>query len=286
MTKAATEKDRLVETLVEAGVSRAVARKAEILSWSKDDPRANERVHAATNTLLLDLLRADDVGKCIHVTGGARALTDPFHRQICEEMQTDDKAPFQVLYHVPDSVARDGWGVVKWNLNNWERKGFLDWKQKLRTLRMIGKKAVDLKAFDERSKIQFSVFGHRYAQVQGQHGDQDPAKYVWLIRSESVNGLLSASAETDLTKSADVDESVFSEVVSTIFSNSARAILKKISSASTISREDILSDKVFEMIDPNPGVTLEALRVISFVSSNERGNLMLTDDGAEFYRAT
>ena len=286
MTKAATEKDRLVETLVEAGVSRAVARKAEILSWSKDDPRANERVHAATNTLLLDLLRADDVGKCIHVTGGARALTDPVHRQICEEMQTDDKAPFQVLYHVPDSVARDGWGVVKWNLNNWERKGFLDWKQKLRTLRMIGKKAVDLKAFDERSKIQFSVFGHRYAQVQGQHGDQDPAKYVWLIRSESVNGLLSASAETDLTKSADVDESVFSEVVSTIFSNSARAILKKISSASTISREDILSDKVFEMIDPNPGVTLEALRVISFVSSNERGNLMLTDDGAEFYRAT
>lgn len=286
MTKAATEKDRLVETLVEAGVSRAVARKAEILSWSKDDPRANERVHAATNTLLLDLLRADDVGKCIHVTGGARALTDPFHRQICEEMQTDDKAPFQVLYHVPDSVARDGWGVVKWNLNNWERKGFLDWKQKLRTLRMIGKKAVDLKAFDERSKIQFSVFGHRYAQVQGQHGDQDPAKYVWLIRSESVNGLLSASAETDLTKSADVDESVFSEVVSTIFSNSARAILKKISSASTISKEDILSDKVIEMIDPNPGVTLEALRVISFVSSNERGKLMLTDDGAEFYRAT
>ena len=286
MTKAATEKDRLVETLVEAGISRAVARKAEILSWSKDDPRANERVHAATNTLLLDLLRNDDVGKCIHVTGGARALTDPFHRQICEAMQTDEKAPFQVLYHLPDTVARDGWGVVNWNLKTWEKKGFSDWKQKLRTLRMIGKKAVDLKAFDERCKIQFSVFGHRYVQVQGEHGDEAPAKYVWLIRSESVNGLLSASAETDLSKSADIDENVFTEVVSTIFSNSARAILKKISTSGSIVKEDLLSDKVFEIIDPNPGATLDALRLISFVSLDRHGILKLTDDGVEFYRAT
>lgn len=123
MTKVASEKDRLVDTLVEAGVSRTVARKAEILSWSKDDPRANERVHTATNTLLLELLRKDEVGKCIHVTGGARALTDPFHRQICEAMLTDDKGPFQVLYHVPDTVSRNDWDVVKWNLRTWEKKG-------------------------------------------------------------------------------------------------------------------------------------------------------------------
>lgn len=286
MTKVASEKDRLVDTLVEAGVSRTVARKAEILSWSKDDPRANERVHTATNTLLLELLRKDEVGKCIHVTGGARALTDPFHRQICEAMLIDDKGPFQVLYHVPDTVSRNDLDVVKWNLRTWEKKGFSDWKQKLRTLRMIGTKAVDLKAFDERTKIQFSVFGHRYVQVQGEHGDEAPAKYVWLIRSESVNGLLSARAETDLSRSADVDESVFKEVVSSIFSNSARAILKKISVSSSIAKDDILSDKIFEIIDPDPRSTLEALRLMSFVSSDESGRLKLTDDGAEFYRAT
>ena len=286
MTKVATEKDLLVDTLVDAGISRAMARRAEILSWSKDDPRANERVHTVTNTLLLELLRKDEVGKCIHVTGGARALTDPFHRQICEAMLTDDKGPFQVLYHVPETVSRDDWDVVRWNLKTWEKKGFFDWKQKLRTLRMIGKKAVDLRAFDERSRFQYSVFGHRYVQVQGEHGDEARAKYVWLIRSESVNEFLSASAEADLSQSVDVNENAFTEVVSTIFSNSARAILKKISTANAIVKEDILADKIFSVIDPNPEGTLSALSLISFVSSDEHGKLKLTDDGVEFFRAT
>lgn len=286
MTKVASEKDLLVHTLVEAGISHAVARKAVILNWSKDDPRANERVHDATNNLLLELLRKDEVGRCIHVTGGARALTDPFHRQICEAMLTDEQKPFKVLYHVPDDLSRDDWGVVRWNLKTWEKKGFSDWKQKLRTLRMIGKKAVDLKAYDERAKIQFSVFGHRYVQVQGEHGDEAKAKYVWLIRSESVNERLAESAEVDISKSADVDETIFTDVVSTIFSNSARAILRKVSTFGLISKEDILADKIFSVIDHDPNRTLEALRLISFVGLDESGKLKLTDDGADFLRAT
>jgi hypothetical protein len=284
--RAASEKDRLVETLVEAGISRTVARKAEILSWSKDNLHDNVRVHNATNTLLLDLLRKDEVGNCIHVTGGARALTDPFHRQICEAMLNGDRGPFKVLYHVPEDVSPSNWSVVKWNLRRWEGTGFSDWKQKLRTLRMIGNKAVDLKAYDERRNIQYSVFGNKYVQVQGEHNDGAIAKYVWLIRSENVNELLSENAESDLTKSTDVDENAFAEVVSKIFSNSARAILKKVSSSKSINKDEMLSNKIFNMIDPDPGATLDALRVISFVVSDESGNLKLTDDGAEFFKAT
>lgn len=175
---------------------------------------------------------------------------------------------------------------MKWNLRRWEGTGFSDWKQKLRTLRMIGNKAVDLKAYDERRNIQYSVFGNKYVQVQGEHNDGAIAKYVWLIRSENVNELLSENAESDLTKSTDVDENAFAEVVSKIFSNSARAILKKVSSSKSINKDEMLSNKIFNMIDPDPGATLDALRVISFVVSDESGNLKLTDDGAEFFKAT
>lgn len=286
MTARMSEKDYLVETLVEAGVSRTVARKADIISWAKDDLKDNERVHAATNSLLLDLLRQDELGKCIHVTGGARALTDPYHRQVCEAMLMDDKNPFQILYHVPDNVDRTGWGIVAWNLKNWQRKGFSDWKQKLRTLRMIGKRAVDLKAYDERSNIQFSVFGHRYVQVQGRHNDEAAAKYVWLIRSERVNEQLAESAEVDLSKSAEVDERVFTDLVSSIFSSSARAMLHMVSSDKPTTPNDILSDAFLKVLDPSPESTLEALKIMSFLDSGSLGKLKLTNDGAAFLQSS
>lgn len=286
MSAEKSEKDFLVETLVEAGVTPSVARNAKIMSWAKDDPQENKRVHAATNSLLLDLLRKDDLGKCIHVTGGARALTDPFHRHVCEAMRLDHREPFQVLYHVPNNVARDGWGVVAWNLKKWGDKGFDDWRQKLRTLKMIGKKAVDLKAYDERSRIQFSVFGKQYAQVQGRHDDEASAKYVWLIHSEKAYEQLTESAESDLSKSAEVEERAFSDIVTSIFSNSSRAILNMIAQGDATTREDILEDDFLGVIDPNPDSTLEALKIMSFLESDPLEKFKLTDDGAAFLKAS
>ncbi len=148
-------------------------------------------------------------------------------------MLNGDRGPFKVLYHVHEDVSPSNWSVVKWNLRRWEGTGFSDWKQKLRTLRMIGNKAVDLKAYDERRNIQYSVFGNKYVQVQGEHNDGAIAKYVWLIRSENVNELLSESGERP-HQIHRVDENAFAEVVSNIFSNSARAILKKVSSSKSI----------------------------------------------------
>jgi hypothetical protein len=275
----------LVDTLEQAGVPRSDAIKAEIISWAGEDRGANDRVHAKTNATIFELLHKDELGNCVHVTGGARALTDPYHRQMCEAIRGEHKKPFRVLFHVPKNLGGSPWDLVQWNLSRWGVKGFSDWRQKLLTLNMIGSHAVDLKAYDERGRIQYSVFGHRFVQVQGRHEDTALAKYVWLIKSENVNGRLAEAAEVDLRKASDVDERCFKDFVSALFTNTARYMLCKILSGRHSTREQLLEDKTISLVDPRSPEKLEALIVMGFVVQHSSGALTISEDGQSFLRS-
>lgn len=275
-------RDLLIKTLEQAGVPSSDAEKVEVISWAGADPAENGRVHAKTNATIFELLRKNELGKCVHVTGGARALTDPYHRQMCEAMRSEHKEPFQVLYYVPIDIKEDSWGIVKWNLSRWGEKGFSDWRQKLLTLNMIGSRGVDLKAFDERSHFQYSVFGNRYIQVQGKHRDDALAKNVWLIKSENVNGRLTEIAEADLHKASDIDERCFKDFVSTLFTNTARIMLYKIMEGKVSTRDQLLADKSISFIDPDASEKLAALQVMRFVDEDAIGHLVITADGRSF----
>lgn len=277
-------RDLLVDTLSQVGVPEFDANHAEIISSASDDPVENSRVHAKTNATIFELLQKDELGKCVHVTGGARALTDPYHRQMCEAIRSENKEPFQVLYYVPDELDTDSWGLVRWNLTNWGKKGFSDWRQKLLTLNMIGTKGVDLKAYDERSQLQYSVFGNHFIQVQAKHQDTALAKHVWLIKSENVNGFLTELAKADLQRANDIDESGFMDFVSALFSNSARFMMYKIQDKIYSNREQLLEDKLMSFMDPDANEKLNALQVMGFVNEDARGNLTITPDGSSFLK--
>lgn len=274
--------DLLIDTLVQAGVLYSDAIKVEIVSASGIDPIENSRVHAKTNAAIFELLQKNELGKCVHVTGGARALTDPYHRQMCEAMRSEQKEPFQVLYYVPNDLKDGTWEIVRWNLNRWGSKGFSDWRQKLLTLNMIGSGGVDLKAYDERSHVQYSVFGNRYIQVQGKHEDAALAKSVWLIKSENVNGQLTEIAEADLQKACHVDESHFKDFVSALFTNTARLMLYQILEGKVSTHEQLLEDKNISLIDPDASEKLAALQVMGFVNEDAGGRLAITSDGRSF----
>lgn len=276
----------LLQTLIRAGLTSAELSKMRVLAEAGKSRTENERVHASTNQTIFDLLRRNELGRCIHVTGGARALTDPYHRAICEAIQGRDKEPFQVLYHVPENRYAGNWGVVSWNLERWERKGFSDWREKLLTLNMIGTEAVDLKAYDERESLQFSVFGSRYAQIQSHHPDDADAKYVWLVESENVNGRLAEMADKDLRDAVDIDERAFARFVSALYSNSARRILLLLAEEKNRRRDDVLTDNILSFLDPQPDTTFEALSIMKFFASDETGNLRLTKQGHSFLESS
>lgn len=275
-------RDLLIDTLVKAGIPQFDASKAEIISSATSDPTENSRVHAKTNAVLFELLQRNELGRCVHVTGGARALTDPYHRQMCEAIRSEHKEPFQVLYHVPNDLKGDNWEIVRWNLRHWGLGGFKNWRQKLLTLNMIGSGGVALKAYDERSHIQYSVFGNRYIQIQGKHEDGALAKRVWLIKSEYVNGLLTEIAETDLQKASAVDERNFKNFVTALFTNTARMMLYKILTGEASTQEQLLADENLSFVDPNAAEKLAALRVIDFVNEDAMGHLTISPDGRSF----
>lgn len=278
-------KKALVDTLELAGIRRSAAQSAEIICGSDADPMENAKVHAKTNETLAELLIKDQLGKCIHVTGGARALTDPFHRQICEAIREEHKHPFQILYHVPASVASDSWDVVRWSLNVWGKKGVPTWREKLLTLKTIGSQSVDMKAFDERSKIQFSVFGDRFVQLQGVHPDNASAKQVWLIRSEEINNQLAELAEKDLSSAKDIDERIFKDFLATVFSNTSRHILHKLMEKGKLERSAVLDDKFIAAVDPAAQNKIEALKIAGFIARDAADAFKITKDGEAFLLA-
>lgn len=275
----------LVETLTQAGVAESDAKKAKVISWSGENELENSRVHSDTNATIFRLLQRNELGKCVHVTGGARALTDPYHRQMCEAIREDHQQPFQVLYHVPKGLSDGDWQVVNWNLHQWGQKGFSDWQQKLLTLDMIGKRAVKLKSYDERSRIQYSVFGNRYIQVQGRHEDTALAKYIWLIESENINGSLAASADQDLENASDIDETIFSGFVAALFTSTARRLMLKLLNKPNVTKEALLDDKSILAIDPSASQKLSALEIMGFITKSETGQLTVSKDGQSFLRS-
>ncbi|WP_077731999.1 hypothetical protein [Methylocaldum sp. 14B] len=279
-----SQKDLLIDTLVQAGVPLSDAGKVEIIDCAPDNPTENSRVHAKTNATIFELLQKNELGKCVHVTGGARALTDPYHRQMCEAMRSKHIEPFQVLCYKPNNVKEESWGLVDWNLRRWVKKGFSDWRQKLLTLNMIGTQSVDLKSYDERNKIQYSVFGNRYVQVQGEHEDSALAKYVWLIKSDNVNSWLTEFAEKDLQNAAEIDERCFKDFVSALFTNTARIMLYKIMEGKVSTRDQLLADENISFIDPDASGKLAALQVMGFVNEDAIGHLAITSDGRSFLR--
>jgi hypothetical protein len=204
---------------------------------------------------------------------------------MCEAIRVEHKEPFRVLYHVPKDLGGGRWGLVQWNLSRWGAKGFSDWRQKLLTLNMIGSRAVDLKAYDERSRIQYSVFGGRYVLVQGLHEDAALAKYVWLIKSENVNGRLAETAEADLEKASEVDERCFKDFVSVLFSNTARKMLWKMLDVQNSTREQLLDDKNISLVDPHASEKLDALQVMGLVAQSPAGGLNITEDGRSFFQS-
>ena len=276
----------LRDTLSQAGVPDHVAMRYTVLDSSGSDAGGNARVHASTNTKIMNALRDDELGSCIHVTGGARALTDPFHRQICEAMLGEGKDPFRVLYHLPADAFEKPFDVVAHTLSLWKARGFDRWEQRLLTIDMIGRKAVDLKGRADEMGIQYSIFGHRFVQLQAAHKDGANTKAVWLIEAEGIHDFLRENAEGALSGATEVDEDAFKDFNAALHSNIARAMMKRISGQRNIDQDGLLSDERFWMFPESPLDTLEALALMEFITIDPAKCLDLTTAGHDFLSQT
>ena len=269
-------------TLEKAGVAAGLFKGVKILSSSGADKAGNKTVHLATNDRIEKALADGSLGICIHVTGGARALTDPIHRSVCTAIVGRGNDPFTVLYNVPAESRSNRNRIVEWNLQQWAQKGFENWRERFQAIDLVGHRSVDLKAYDASHEIQFSVFGNRFIQIQGEHSEGAKSKPVWLIQSERINEALTEQALKASSESADIDESLFREFSLDLHSLLSRYLLRKVASKPGIDRDGLLGDPNLTNPIGDPPEVLDGLHVMDFIVQDEAFALKVTDQGREF----
>lgn len=274
----------LHETIEQTGASKVVHANLRVLDCSTPSRVQNKRVHDATNRLIVLLLKERKLGQCIHITGDARAITDPFHRRICEEMTSIGEKPFRLLYHVPREHLSDSLDLVRWNLQRWSSRNARRWDEELRTISAIARRSVDLCASEhDDHEVQFSVFGHRYILLQEKHAPSAGSKRVWLLESESLNEHLTVRAEDRLERATDLKESWYRDFERRVTGLSARRLLNSVRQKTRI-RDELLDDSFVKKFDANPNSTIEALEIMGFMECQGR-QVRITDTGREFLQA-
>lgn len=275
---------RLAQALEVAGFTNDPSGIA-VLGASEATPAGNDRIHRQTNDLILDLLQRDALGRCIHITGDARALVDPFHRDLCTLMQRKREQPFDVLYRLPSDRLDDPIGTVEWNLERWSSKGPLSWREKFLSVNAIGNRMVDMMASKYTDELQFSVFGNRYIQLQGRHTTEAKSKMIWLLDAPRLNEHLVERAEGLLRQAADVKESWFSAFTLKLNGVLSTYILRLVCGSDGIDRDGLLGDRNLDLMPDKPSDVLRVLKAMSLLTEDTGGRLAVTDAGRDFMTA-
>jgi hypothetical protein len=279
-----TQHRALAKTLEQAGIRGIHPGKVAWLAYGEADEAENKKVHRRTNEILLDLLASGEFGTCIHVTGEMRALLDPFHRQVCSEMYRRSGSYFSVLYDVPEQHRKDRDSIIKWNLTRWSAKGDHKWDEQLRTLDVIGERAVELRAHNTLNEIQYSVFGNKFILLQEKHHDTAPAKRLWLLESEELNQALTERGEALLRSAINIDENWYRSFLISLSGLTSRLVLKSLADYGKQHVEQLLNSKVISQFDSAPLSSVGALRAARFVRNEPHGGLQITAPGREYLR--
>lgn len=274
-----TPETLLRETLEQAGIEEELPR---VISHglSRVDIK---KTHRETNNLIQQSLNSNSLGECIHITGEMRALTDPFHRYICEEINHKEKDVFRVVYNLPKDRMSNSIEILKWNLESWasdssDRK----WYEELRTIYSIANRSVNLFALDTSNEIQYSVFGHKYILLQEKHKDRARNKHTWLLESESVNSLLTEKADELIKQSIDVDGGNYRNFTKNINSIASKRYLSLLSKNDSMPIEKLLSDHIIKDFSESPEEILDTLKVMGFVRLMGTELMKITGAGREF----
>lgn len=269
----------LSETLQLAGVDDKLL---EIISHGYND-ESIKATHSETNKLIQQCLNTNSLGECIHIAGEMRALTDPFHRYICDEINHKEKNVFRIVYNLPKELIHNSTEILRWNLENWvsdklERK----WFEELRTIYSIANRSVNLYAMDTSNEIQYSVFGDRYILLQEKHSEKTTQKNTWLLKSEKINSILTVKADNLIKASQRVDAGNYRKFTQSLNGVVSKRFLSLLKKSSYVAIQELIEDDIANDFCESPHEILNTLEVMMFVDIKDNEFVSLTKSGREF----
>lgn len=240
-------------------------------------------VHNKTNNLIQECLEANSLGECIHVTGEMTALTDPFHRYLCEEISRKEQKVFRVIFNLPKQHMQNTTKILEWNLEGWASvKPDRKWYEELRTIYSIANRSVSLYAFDTSNEVQYSVFGNKYILLQEKHENRITDKHTWLLESKSANSFLSIKAEELIKKSKDIDEGNYRRFTQNINSVASKYFLSILCKTHSLPIEKLITDDTASDFTESTQEIIDTLIIMNFIKLDENESVIITDSGREF----
>lgn len=273
----------LFKTLEHAGITDSQSYKLSVLKEGKTRD-AIKSVHKETNSLIQDRLSNKSLGECIHITGEMRALTDPFHRYMCEQISNKSEEDiFKIVYNLPEEKINSVTEIVEWNLDNWSSKmKNRKWVEELRTIHSIANRSVNLYTLDTSNKIQYSVFGNKYILLQEDHKDKADTKHTWLLESEALNAELTIKASELIKISENVDEGYYGKFTQNIGGISSKRLLNMLTEKNKLSRDILLNDIIAKDFTDDVDEILKSLKIMNFIAEDNFSDISITTNGREF----
>lgn len=275
------EEKAFFETLEKAGITNFSKKNIKTLEYGFKG-KSRDKVHLETNKLLEKSFKNNSLGECIHITGEMRALTDPFHRYLCDQINKKNENVFKVVYNLPEEYSNNTIKIIERNLDNWSlNKGF-NWIEELRTIYSIANRSVNLYSHNTTNEIQYSVFGNKYILFQGEHEDKSKEKHTWLLESESLNIALTQKAEKLIDISTDINEGHYRKFTQELNGFTAKKILSLLNREESLEDSQIFSDTVIQDLTDSIDETLAVLKAIKFINY-EQNLVSLTLKGKSFF---
>ena len=270
------------ETLEKAGINDISNKSIKSLEYGFDK-KTREKVHFETNSLLEKSLKNNSLGECIHITGEMRALTDPFHRYLCDQINKKNENVFKVVYNLPEEYSNNTMKIIEWNLKNWNINQKRNWIEELRTIYSIANRSVNLYSLNTKDKIQYSVFGEKYILLQSKHEDKAKEKHTWLLESEKLNGMLTQKAEILIDNSNNLNEGNYRVFTQKLNSYASKRFYKILENKKNVPLENLLNDEMAMDITESTQDITDVLRIMQFIKINSYNQVSITEKGKDFF---
>jgi hypothetical protein len=174
----------LHRTLRSLGAAHCV--ESEILEYAPPSLRSIGVTYQHVNERLAQTLRKSPLA-IRHVTGEARALVDPFHRQILRRARAAGQ-PGELGCYLAGSDAPSAFDFLALQRAHWE---FAEWSDFIDILGLVAEGDLRLHVMREQATVHFSLFGDDLVLLQDEHHHPTAEKWVWFLRSKELVDALS-----------------------------------------------------------------------------------------------
>lgn len=171
----------LEETLQELNLSDAAIAEAssQIVRSAQPDDNAMSKVYSALNADLKQAVHSSAL-TIRHITGEARVLIDPAHRNVIAENHERGLPTRIACRQHAETPISDAYTFFAAQRDRWAA---VTWSDLIDIASLCARGSIRISVLDKPADIHYSLFGRDLALIQGQHEHPSERKNIWYVRS-------------------------------------------------------------------------------------------------------